>query len=63
VLTPWVNEALAVPVSSAVAPVVAEVTDAAPVVKETRKSKVTEETAQGKTPRKRSPKPAAAVAL
>jgi hypothetical protein len=61
VLAPWVTEALAVPVSPVLAPVLAEVTEAAPVVKKTRKPKNTEETAQDKTPRKRSPKKAAAL--
>jgi hypothetical protein len=53
VLASSVTETLTVPVSTAVAPVLAE---AAPVVKKSRKSKATEGTAQGKTPRKRSPK-------
>lgn len=64
VLAPWVNEALAVPVSPVVIPVVAE---AAPVVQKSRKSKATdtktEKTLTDKTPRKRSPKtPTAAAA-
>jgi hypothetical protein len=54
VLAPWVTEAEAVPVSLAILPVVPSVTKAAPVVKRTRKPKNTEETAQDKTPRKRS---------
>jgi hypothetical protein len=62
VLAPWVTEALAVPVSPVLAPVLAEVTEAAPVVKKTRKSKATEGTAQDKTPRKRSPKTTTAAA-
>jgi hypothetical protein len=56
VLAPWVTEALTVPVSPTVAPVVAEVFEAAPVVKKSRKPKATKVTAQKKTPRKRSPK-------
>jgi hypothetical protein len=56
VLAPWVTEALTVPVSPTVAPVVAEVFEAAPVVKKSRKPKATKVTAQDKTPRKRSPK-------
>jgi hypothetical protein len=60
VLAPWVNESLTVPVSPAVVPVLVEVTEAAPVLKKTRKPKNTEETAQDKSPRKRSPKTAAA---
>ena len=67
VLAPWVTEALAVPVSPVLAPVLAEVTEAAPVVKRTRKSKgtdtKTEKTLTDKTPRKRSPKTTAAAAL
>ena len=62
VLAPWVTEALTVPVSSAVVPVVPSVTEAASVVKKTRKPKNTEETAQDKTPRKRSPKTPTATA-
>jgi hypothetical protein len=62
VLAPWVAEAEAVPVSPAVAPVVAEVSEAAPMVKKARKPKSTEKTAQDKTPRKRSPKTTAAAA-
>jgi hypothetical protein len=58
VIAPWVNEAEAVPVSPVILPVVVEVTEAAPVVKKTRKPKATEVTAQDKTPRKRSPKTA-----
>jgi hypothetical protein len=48
--------AQAVPVNPPILRVVAEVSEAAPVVKRTRKPKVTGETAQDKTPRKRSPK-------
>jgi hypothetical protein len=51
-LAPFVAEA--VPISPAVAPVVAERTEAAPVVKKSRKPKATEVTAMDKTPRKRS---------
>ena len=58
-LAPWVTEALTVPISPAVAPVV---TEAAPVVKKARKPKNTEETAQDKTPRRRSPKTTTAAA-
>jgi hypothetical protein len=61
-LAPWVIEPEAVPVSLAVLPVVPSVTKAAPVVKRTRKPKNTEETAQDKKPRKRSPKTATATA-
>jgi hypothetical protein len=43
-------------------PVVPLVTEAAPVVKKTRKLKVTGETAQDKTPRERSPKTTPAAA-
>ncbi|MCG9892749.1 MAG: hypothetical protein MH252_16955 [Thermosynechococcaceae cyanobacterium MS004] len=51
-LAPFFAEALTVPVSPAVVPVVAEVSEAAPVMKNAHQSaKVT-----GKTPRKRSPK-------
>jgi hypothetical protein len=52
VIAPWVNEAEAVPVSPVILLVVVEVTEAAPVVKKTRKPKATEVTAQDKTPRK-----------
>lgn len=61
-IAPFITEALAVSVSPAVIPVVPSVTKTAPVVKKTRKPKVTEETAQDKTPRKRSPKTATATA-
>jgi hypothetical protein len=61
-LAPFFAEAEAAPVSPATLPVVAGVTEAAPVVKKTRKSEATEETAQDKTPRKRSPKTATAAA-
>jgi hypothetical protein len=60
VLAPWVTEAEAVPVSPTVVPMVPSVTEAAPVVKKTRKSKATEGTAQDKTPRKRSQRTATA---
>jgi hypothetical protein len=62
VLAPWVAEAQAIPVSPAGDPVLVEVTEAAPVVKKTRKPKATEKTAQDKTPRKRSPKTKAKTA-
>jgi hypothetical protein len=61
VLAPWVTEALTVPVSPAVAPVVAE---AAPVVQKVRQSKATdaktEKTLTDKTPFRRSSKTATA---
>jgi hypothetical protein len=62
VLAPWVTEAEACSGCPAILPVVPSVTEAAPVVKKTRKSKATEETAQDKTPRKRSPRTAATAA-
>ncbi len=58
-IAPWVTEAQAVPV---VAPVVQSVTEAAPVVKKSRKPKTTEETTQDKTPRKRSSRTTTATA-
>jgi hypothetical protein len=66
-LAPWVTEALAVPVSPVLAPVVPSVTEAAPVLQKIRKSSKatdtkTEKTATDKTPRKRSPKTATATA-
>ncbi len=60
-LAPFFAQALAVPVSPVLAPVVPSVTEAAPVVKKTRKPKSTKEKAQDETPRKRSPKTAAAA--
>jgi hypothetical protein len=64
VLTSFPSLAEAVPVSPVVAPVVAEVTEAVPVVKKSRKStKASDNTkALDKTPRKRSPKTATAAA-
>jgi hypothetical protein len=62
VLAPFFAQALAVPVSPVLAPVVPSVTEAAPVVKKTRKPKSTKEKAQDETPRKRSPKTATATA-
>jgi hypothetical protein len=47
VLAPWVTESLTIPVSPAGLPVLAEVSEAAPVVKKSRKPKNTEETVQG----------------
>jgi hypothetical protein len=59
-IAPFLAEVESVPVSPAVAPVVAEGTEAAPVVKKARQSKTTnikaEKTATDKTPRKRSSK-------
>ena len=58
VLAPWVAESLTVPVSPAFIPVLADVAEAAPVMKKARKSAK----ATGKTPRKRSPKTTATTA-
>jgi hypothetical protein len=55
-LAPFFAEAEAAPVNPATLPVVAEVTEDAPVVEKTRKPKATEVTEQDKTPRERSPK-------
>lgn len=55
VAAPWVTEAEAIPVSPAVIPVLADVSEAAPVVNKVRKSART----SGKTPHRRSPKTAA----
>ncbi|MCG9891564.1 MAG: hypothetical protein MH252_10865 [Thermosynechococcaceae cyanobacterium MS004] len=55
VIDSWVTESLAVPVNPAVIPVLAEVSEAAPVVKKARQSAK----ATGRAPRKRSPKTAA----
>jgi hypothetical protein len=65
VLAPGVTEALTVPVSPAVDPVLVEVTEAAPVLKKARQSTKATGTkkAADKTPRKRSPKTTAAAAL
>ncbi len=56
VLAPSASESLTIPVSPAVLPVLADVSEAAPVLKKVRQSAK----ATGKSPRKRSPKTTAA---
>ncbi|MCG9890317.1 MAG: hypothetical protein MH252_04510 [Thermosynechococcaceae cyanobacterium MS004] len=60
----WVTESLAVPVNPAVIPVLADVSDAPPVVKKGRQATKTSDNTRAldKTPRRRSPKTAAATA-
>jgi hypothetical protein len=59
-LAQYLVEAVAVPVSPAIIPVLPSFTEAAPVVKKTRKS--TKASGKTKIPRKRSPKTATTAA-